>query len=59
MRNLLFFLWLMFFPIMDDLSLYIRKKSGINDVENKCDFLVNTIMMIIYIVVAILLYQPR
>jgi len=49
----------MFFPIMDDLSLYIRKKSGINDVENKCDFLVNTIMMIIYIVVAILLYQPR
>jgi hypothetical protein len=44
---------------MDDLSLYIRNKAGIDDVENKCDFLVNTIMMIIYIVVAILLYQPR
>jgi len=57
MQNLLFFLWMMFFPLIDDVAQYIRTLSTGKKIEDKeTDWIVAFFMLILYIIVGKLLY---
>ena len=58
MENLLFFLWLMFFPVMDDIGHYIKCKTNKKqDEEDKYEGLAALFMLAFYFIVAFLLYE--
>ncbi len=57
MQNLLFFLWMMFFPLINDVAQYIRTLSTAKKIEDKeTDWIVAFFMLILYIIVGKLLY---
>lgn len=59
MKNLVFTLWLLLFPLMDSLSGYIDNLSGKkNDKdESKHDEHANLLLLLFYFLVAFLLYE--
>lgn len=57
MRNLLFFLWMLLFPLIDDVSLYIRSKAGKKSSDHESDGETALAFFIFYIVVAYILHE--
>jgi hypothetical protein len=53
--KLIIFLWLLLFPIMEDISDYIKSKSGIKKEEHT--FGSALFILLFYIYIAYLLYQ--
>ena len=58
MQNLLFFLWMMFFPLMDDVSDYIKTLSTGKKIEDKeSDYISAIFFLLVYFIVGIFLYK--
>jgi len=58
MQNLLFFLWMMFFPLMDDVSDYLKTLSTGKKIEDKeSDWLTAFFFLFVYFIVGTFLYK--
>lgn len=60
MHNLLFFLWMLFFPLVDDISTYITTLYTGKKVDEKAfNSFTSTAMLLIYFITAYLLYEKK
>jgi hypothetical protein len=58
MQNLLFFLWMMFFPLIDDVSDYLNTLSTGKKIEDKeSDWLTAFFFLSVYFIVGKFLYK--
>lgn len=57
MKNLLFFLWMMFFPMIDDVARYIRCKTNQKQDDGEYSWYAGIFLLAIYFIVAKLLYE--
>jgi hypothetical protein len=58
MKNILFFLWMMFMPLVEDIATWVVWKTrGENMKDDSYGFFAEIMPLVIYIIVAYLLYE--
>ncbi len=59
MKNLMFTLWMLLFPVMDDVSEYLRFKAGLKETTHskRSENFAAAYMLATYLIVARLLFE--